>query len=367
MSKTSFHFIALSVFIFVSSSLYSQTDTIPTYAEFMPIPMMRSCETAADTNWTDDSLRNCALQALNQLIAQEMHYPDAALRDSIQGRAIVSFIIDTTGTMRDYTIVKDPGGGCGAEAVRIFQDMSNAGLRWVPANNDGKRTPIKVLWPIKFQIKTYTAPVSYKNDLGLDVYTEPDSLAYFMEGEEALLSYLTNQMVYPASEKKSCKVGIIEASLLVLPNAQVQIEQLIDFSSLGFEFQWEATKMLNKSSGKWQPALYQNKPVASNTPVRILFKSDDATCAIANASFDQSVLKFADGLVAYDANDLPKAIDAFTAALQLQPNNTEYLYYRATAHASSGDTKAACADYTAIKELLGSVWFKQIFRLLCNG
>ncbi len=358
----------LGVFIFlIPLHLVAQADSIPTYAEFMPIPMMRSCEYAADSTWNADSIRNCALAALNKLIAQELRYPDEALRDSIQGRVVLSFVLDTLGQMNNFAIVKDPGGGLGAEALRIFQRMHEAGLRWVPAKNAGKRTPIKLMWPIKFQIKSYEPPKSFINEQGLEIFTEPDSFASFRGGEDALLEFLTDEVHYPETERSNCKCGVIEANLLILPGGLVEIVDLIDFSSLGFEFQWEATKLLNKSAGRWLAAQYQGKEVASSVPVRILFKSDHAACKSKNEQFDQSVLKYAEGLVAYEEKQYANAIAAFTQALTLAPGNTEYLYYRGAAHLANNDNTSACTDYHTIKSLLGSVWFKQIYRLLCGG
>jgi TonB family protein len=342
-------------------------DSVFTYADFMPIPLMRSCELKADTTWNFDSLRVCGLDELNKLIAKEMRYPQEALQAKTQGRVIVSFVVDTLGQITDAKIVKDIGGGCGAEAVRIFEEMGKAGLRFIPAVHEKKRVKLQMMWPIKFKITEYTPPIFYVNNSGQKIYTEPDSFAHFRAGEDALLTYITQKLNYPATEKGSCKTGIMEFSLLVRPDKTAEIEHFVDFSSLGFEYQWEASKLFNSMAGMWQPAMYHDTAVMSMYSVRILFKSDAPACTAANERFDQSVLTFADALVAYDKPDYPSAVTLFTKAIELAPTNTEYLYYRGSAHAAAGDKPAACVDYKAIKERLGMVWFPQIYRLMCEN
>lgn len=53
--------------------------------------------------------------------------------------ATVSFTVDEQGNLSDFKIVKDPGYGTGAEAVRVIQ----RGPKWIPAKQDGK--PVKVI------------------------------------------------------------------------------------------------------------------------------------------------------------------------------------------------------------------------------
>ena len=44
-----------------------------------------------------------------------------AKRNRIQGTCIVSFTLNTDGTMSGVKLVKNVGGGCGEEAVRVVK------------------------------------------------------------------------------------------------------------------------------------------------------------------------------------------------------------------------------------------------------
>lgn len=59
--------------------------------------------------------------ALMAFIGQELKYPIMARRNRIQGQCIVSFTLNTDGTMSGIKLVKNIGGGCGEEALRVVR------------------------------------------------------------------------------------------------------------------------------------------------------------------------------------------------------------------------------------------------------
>jgi protein TonB len=54
-------------------------------------------------------------------IYRNMVYPPIAKRNRIQGECIVDFQIDENGNVQNAKAVKNIGGGCGEEAVRLVQ------------------------------------------------------------------------------------------------------------------------------------------------------------------------------------------------------------------------------------------------------
>jgi periplasmic protein TonB len=62
-------------------------------------------------------------EALMAFIAKELKYPVMARRNRIQGTCIVSFTLNTDGTMSGIKLVKNIGGGCGEEALRVVRLM----------------------------------------------------------------------------------------------------------------------------------------------------------------------------------------------------------------------------------------------------
>ena len=60
-------------------------------------------------------------EAMYAFINQELKYPVMAKRNRIQGQCIVSFTLNTDGTMSGLKLVKQIGGGCGEEALRVVR------------------------------------------------------------------------------------------------------------------------------------------------------------------------------------------------------------------------------------------------------
>lgn len=65
-------------------------------------------------------------------------------------------------------------------------------------------------------------------------------------------------------------------------------------------------------------------------------------------------------------NQPDKAVEAWDKALELDPDNTELLYYRGTALLSLDRKDDACKDFNRVKAILGITWFEQLRRLVCG-
>lgn len=85
---------------------------------------------------------------LMKFLQKNIRYPSLARENGLEGKVIVKFYVDTDGTVREPTVLKDGvGGGCGDEAIRVVKAMP----KWTPGSQRGK--PVKVF---------YTLPVTFK-------------------------------------------------------------------------------------------------------------------------------------------------------------------------------------------------------------
>ncbi|MBC7448498.1 MAG: energy transducer TonB [Hymenobacteraceae bacterium] len=60
-------------------------------------------------------------QAMYEFIAKELKYPATAKRNRIQGQCIIGFILKDDGSLENISVVKNIGGGCGEEALRVVR------------------------------------------------------------------------------------------------------------------------------------------------------------------------------------------------------------------------------------------------------
>ena len=82
-------------------------------------------------------------------LAANLHYPDNARENNIEGRVIVKFVVDKKGRIKDAHIIKSIGGGCDEEALRVVKNMP----RWKPGRNKGKRIKVWYTLPIVFKLQ----------------------------------------------------------------------------------------------------------------------------------------------------------------------------------------------------------------------
>jgi len=82
-------------------------------------------------------------------IAKNIRYPEVALENGIEGTVVIGFTINADGTCSDLRILKDIGGGCAAEAMRVIKKTDGF---WVPGELNGAPVTTPMLAPVKFKM-----------------------------------------------------------------------------------------------------------------------------------------------------------------------------------------------------------------------
>ena len=85
---------------------------------------------------------------LYKFMAENIHYPEQAKNDGVQGRVFVRFVIDADGTVKDAKVLRGIGSGCDEEALRVV----NAMPKWKPGTVDGKPVRTQYNLPITFKL-----------------------------------------------------------------------------------------------------------------------------------------------------------------------------------------------------------------------
>lgn len=88
------------------------------------------------------------MDSLIAFLSRNIAYPQEAIDKNISGRVFVSFVVEKDGTITDIKILRDIGGGCGAEAVRVVKMMP----KWKPGMMQGKPVRVQFSLPVNFVI-----------------------------------------------------------------------------------------------------------------------------------------------------------------------------------------------------------------------
>ena len=87
--------------------------------------------------------------AMLQFIYRQLQYPALAKENGVQGTVIISFIVDRDGSIYNEKVVRDIGGGCGAEGLRVVRKMP----KWSPGKKNGVAVRTQFNLPVKFKLE----------------------------------------------------------------------------------------------------------------------------------------------------------------------------------------------------------------------
>ena len=89
------------------------------------------------------------VEAMYTYLAQNIKYPQLARENNITGRVYVTFVVEKDGSVTNVRVLRDIGGGCGAEAVRIVKAMP----KWTPGKQRGKAVRVQYNLPVNFSLR----------------------------------------------------------------------------------------------------------------------------------------------------------------------------------------------------------------------
>jgi len=87
-------------------------------------------------------------RALMRFISENIEYPQESLKNGIEGRVIIRFIVSKTGKVQDVSILRSLDTYCDAEASRVVKTLQN----WIPGKQDGKSVDVYYTLPVLFKL-----------------------------------------------------------------------------------------------------------------------------------------------------------------------------------------------------------------------
>lgn len=88
--------------------------------------------------------------AFGQYLAKNIRYPAKAREEKIQGRVIVTFVVEMDGSLTDVHVVRGIGGGADEEAVRVIKDSP----KWIAGTQNGRKVRVQYTVPVSFALVT---------------------------------------------------------------------------------------------------------------------------------------------------------------------------------------------------------------------
>ena len=87
--------------------------------------------------------------ALLEYLAKNIKYPVVAEENGVQGRVIVTFVVERDGSITDVKVVKSVDPSLDKEAARVVKSMP----KWQPGKQNGSAVRVKYTVPVTFKLQ----------------------------------------------------------------------------------------------------------------------------------------------------------------------------------------------------------------------
>jgi len=132
------------------------------------------------------------MSAFYRFLANKIRYPSPDKIYNIQGRVIVTFVVEKDGSLSDMKIIRSPSNTLAEETIRVLKLSTN----WSPGLQNN--VPVRV---------QYTIPVNYSLGGGND-----DQIF------SGLMSFLNNSANYPDALKNNSGAGLVVMDINFVKN-----------------------------------------------------------------------------------------------------------------------------------------------------
>lgn len=88
-------------------------------------------------------------EALITYIRKQLVYPTEAMEFGKEGKVLISFVVQTDGTLSNIEIIRGFGFGSEDAAKKLIEGMP----KWKPGKQNGKLLPVKFILPLQFQLQ----------------------------------------------------------------------------------------------------------------------------------------------------------------------------------------------------------------------
>lgn len=88
-------------------------------------------------------------EALYTYLHDNIKYPQLARDNNITGKVFVQFVVEKDGSISNAKVMRDIGGGCGNEALRVVKSMP----KWKPGKQQGRAVRAQFNLPVAFNLR----------------------------------------------------------------------------------------------------------------------------------------------------------------------------------------------------------------------
>ena len=216
-----------------------------------------------------------------QFLANHQKYPAAAMQRGAQGTVKVSFVVEKTGTVNEVKVDAPVAPELDAEAIRLIK----SGPKWTPAKHRGQVVRQRVVIPVSFvmspgstvvmragkeqPITTSAADIAASANPDRPAVVAPDRPTQPVGGNQAFFDWIEKNQKYPLLARQRKIQGKVMVEFMVQKDGSLTDARVI--KKMGSGLDEEALRLI-KAAPKWEPAMFQGKPMKQKMVLPVLFQ-----------------------------------------------------------------------------------------------
>jgi TonB family protein len=102
------------------------------------------------------------LDAFYNFLSKNIRYPGESRKKGIQGRVLISFIVEKDGELTNFKIARGVENNIDQEALRVLKESP----KWVPGYQNGKPVRVAYTVPISFTLEDVKSTKPAENKMG---------------------------------------------------------------------------------------------------------------------------------------------------------------------------------------------------------
>lgn len=203
-----------------------------------------------------------------KFLSDNIKYPVECMKKGIQGRVIVSFTINTDGSIEEVKTMRSPDPALSKEAERVIAMMP----KWKPAMHGDKAVRSRMSIPVNFRLDVNepakTDTIRNDSVVNETVFVIRETNALFPGGKKECYKWLAANMKYPPKCQEKGIQGKVFVSFVVNKDGSITDVKAIRSPDPALAREGER---LVRSMPKWKPAMQGSKTVRSKFTIPIDF------------------------------------------------------------------------------------------------
>jgi len=213
-----------------------------------------------------------------QFISSSIKYPRDAQEAGVQGRVILSCIVNKDGSISDIEAVRSIHPSLDAEAIRVMKSMPE----WTPGTQQGEAVRVKYIIPITFSLdgrgeqsvnrlsgeQSLKQPQSPKEPAD-GVYTVVEVAPKFPGEVNGIVKFIADNINYPMDAKDAGLQGRVIVAFVV--NEDGSLSNISVVRAIHPSLDAEAIRVV-KAMPKWTPGEQKGKAVKVRYVLPVTFR-----------------------------------------------------------------------------------------------